>query len=105
MKYATLVEQNDWEGETWYFHFPCEDEDLLHEINTFLTNTDYSIQGGFWTEEEVDKICDRLSRTTYMKEHNKLGEVDFTPLFACKEVEEIDELLYKGGIMRLQKGS
>jgi hypothetical protein len=93
--YVTLVEDNDWEGETWRFYLPLEGNDgELRKLKRLIDDAgdeSYTLDLSPIKEEIVDARVKNLSDdTSYMAAHKK-----FEGTFKCPP--SVDDL-YKGGI-------
>jgi hypothetical protein len=100
--YAKLTEDNDWEGETWYFWIPIEGNELtLKQLEGCLTEDDqYEVDMTPVPELEVD-ILVKHSDVGYLHTHNKLaGTLKFGDEQAVLIGRDGDPL-YKGGIRDL----
>ena len=55
-KYFCFVENNDWEGETWFFYVPLEYEedalDLLYQYEEHCKKEDFENET-YWIENKV----------------------------------------------------
>lgn len=99
MQFYCLVENNDWEGETWKFYFPVEgNEKETKKLNKFIDGENYILSEKIYTEEEVDILCTEcLNHITYMPTHNKLnGKLSV-------KGKKNNNPLYKGGIRDMIK--
>ena len=100
---ATFVENNDWEGEEWYFYIPLEENkaeiewlwDRLERCNEMMQDAFY-----FADDIELDEalIFEKHTKSGYMDEHNVLdGKLDIRT-FKTMTDEELFDALYKGKI-------
>lgn len=101
--YICLIETNDWEGETWHFHFPVAgNEDAIDQLrDLFETQDDESEmeEGGSFefyhrqlTEAEVDLLCEMAIDDGYFNAHGKYkGTLDLPEELELKQ-------LYKFGL-------
>jgi hypothetical protein len=101
-KFASFVEINDYEGETWYFFIPVEgNEEAIKTLKEHLRGSE---QFGFDFDEVdeyvVDILCER-SINGYMPSHNKTHGKLVLP----DDMEDIEEILPKGGIEGLMEWS
>jgi hypothetical protein len=91
-QYLRFTEHNDWEGETWHFYIPFDDQHL-EWIKAKLSSDevfDYSYvlsEKKIYTEAEVD-ILVQNSDCGYMMEHNKVKEISID--------ENKEDPFYKG---------
>jgi hypothetical protein len=109
-RYFSILEANEWEGETWFFFIPYEKSTLstktLDDLNTYLDDTnfcapyiDYCL-----TQEEVNILLKRAGLTTsYMNDFNLLDDQvvndEIIRAFMKKYTsDEIGEMWYKGNI-------
>lgn len=104
--YAHFVEDNEWEGETWHFYFPLEEneEAMWYMIERF--DLDEGYLGNFYfdedvPEEEVDVLVKHADDTGYMAQHNKCeGRLDVEMMKKLSD-QALAEALYKGGVEKL----
>jgi hypothetical protein len=98
--YIQLVENNEWEGETWHFYIPVAgNEKAIGALSTLIQLWDqdpeepeYAISAKRLTEAQVDALVEYGSTGGYMAEHNKLaGRLDAEAIRDCGD-------LYKGSI-------
>lgn len=75
MKLLKFTERNDWEGETWNFYvwMDSETESRLREVLRIKGAGAYSLSENKYTEDQVEKLMERQSRSTYMDDHNLCG--------------------------------
>lgn len=101
MRYAVFEEDNEWEGETWAFYIPIDDNKeelnrLLYFVDALDIDSPYSMGDADSTlsEEEVDTLINH-GDAGYLPLHNKLAGKLLVP----DDLREDD--LYKGGIEKL----
>lgn len=109
MNFVKFTECNEWEGETWNFYIPYDnnakeltelaflfqkfEKDFPEDFNPYTLEINNLI-----SEFDVDDLCKQKSNTTYLNEHNKLiGKLNLA------DMTNIDDDLYKGGIERFVK--
>lgn len=97
MKFIKFVENNDHEGETWFFWLQIDgNREELSKLAEFLDEMDvsdyYTLEWNEWDEQFVDFAVEE-GGWGYMNNHNKV-----TGKFIMPEDELNDLWLYKGGI-------
>jgi hypothetical protein len=102
--FQELIEENDWEGETWSFWIPVKgNEDEIERLTTLLKDFDdngYSM-GDTATASEINVLIKHSKdECSYMERHNKLEGLLRLP---DKPGAEIVESLYKGGVCDMMK--
>jgi hypothetical protein len=101
--YATFIEDNEWEGETWRFYIPTDGNEVALQTLADLVEQDepYRLDLTPIDETTVDDRVENLADDTdYLAAHTKL-----TGTLTVPEVDREDLLdaLYKGGIADLVK--
>lgn len=102
MKFITMLEHNDWEGETWKFYLPWDGNEAAIEklIELLREDESYTFDRTLLSEKQVDARA-RRSAHGYMAYHNKcMGKLDLGVLSALSE-EELFPRIYKGEIRTL----
>jgi len=131
MNFQILIEENDWEGETWKFYIQVDgNEEAMEELSDIVSTHSEITLGDIIPESEVD-ILVKHSDSGYMAYHNKVTGVlsfpdresfemdqsiiDFAKADAEEDGEEFDieafmdeefeesKDLYKGGIFNFIK--
>lgn len=103
MNYVTLVEHNDWEGESWTFYVQLDgNEEALMALAAAIVKhemqEEYELDLTPVSECMVSYWTRRSSSDGYMASCNKVdGTLDPSTLVNLS-YEELNQLLYKGGI-------
>lgn len=97
MKFIKFTENNDHEGETWYFWLQIDgNREELSKLAEFLDEMGvsdyYTLEWNEWDEAFVD-FAVQEGGWGYMNNHNKV-----TGKFIMPEDEADEDWLYKGGI-------
>lgn len=110
MRFAKLSEDNEWEGEKWYFYVRLDDRGNIAEVTSILASavhemnrkTDYPPYEYEGEIEYSPEQCDALSNLEpgYMDYHNFIKDFDL-PKFkvALEDCDSDNDILYKGGLM------
>ena len=105
--FITFNEYNDNEGEDWNFYLPLENNTeailaLKQKLETLEMTDEYSF-GSEIPENEVDIVV-KHSREGYMDFENKVtGTMDVSKFADIDNPADLNDLLYKGGIVTLFK--
>lgn len=94
-----LTEENDWEGETWWFFIEMDDysADVLYSLVAHVGGG-YSLCPCPLTEDAARALAgSSMNRAGYMHAFTFVGPVDVSSL-ADATCAEAQEKLYKGGI-------
>lgn len=91
-----FIEDNDWEGETWYFYLLLTDYEAEYLDKLIDDNqSPYELYDCKFEENEIDVLV-KYSEEGYMPQHNKIGRPPKDILkLSFEEVEE-DDPFYKG---------
>lgn len=94
--YLRFTEENDWEGETWNFYIPIENnEAALSHLRTLIEGQNQYELGTEPFSKKTVKTLDRNSRVEYMALENRLSGILLLP----DRIDwENDDPFYKGGI-------
>lgn len=122
MKFIKFTEENEWEGETWYFYLPYDGNEvglirfatmIRHQAAETPSGIPYSFaivpentpehifEFVFFDEQTVDALVayGNDDRGMYHPAHTKVeGVFVFPEDFKPKSEEDFDSILYKGGI-------
>ena len=99
MRLLKFTERNDWEGETWNFYI-WMDSDTESRLRNSLKMSgagSYSLSKNEYTEEQVEKLMGRESRSTYMDDHNLCGVLHLPDSISFDD----EDPFYKGGIEKM----
>ena len=105
MQYIKLTEENDWEGETWNFYIPIENnKDAIKALSKKLNEFPEDIESSFTLhdstileEYDVDVLV-KHSEGGYYHQHNKMVGVIDTNTFIDVYCEDFEEKIYKGNL-------
>ena len=99
MKLLKFTERNDWEGETWNFYVWMDSttESRLRTILELDGAESYSLGEKEYTQEKVEELMERNSRSTYMNDHNLCGVLHLPDVIDFND----NDPFYKGGIEKL----
>jgi hypothetical protein len=103
-RFVEIIEDNDWEGETWSFWIPEEgNEQALKMLEVILQAKDCEHRvGDTLPENELDVLIKHSrSECSYLPRHSKLEGALSLP--ESDDHEEIRGSLYKGGIRDMVK--
>jgi hypothetical protein len=103
MQYIKYQEHNSWEGETWNFYIPTKgNEEALKLLKEKFVNipSPHKIFDKIFDEKTVDMFVEQ-SECGYMSFHNKMeGKIDINS-FLSLNIQELEELLYKGNLEKI----
>lgn len=107
-KYFCISEQNEHEGETWYFLFSYDDDerwsDIFDRLDEILIDSSWEIRSNRQSKYDVDVLLNGPESTYYMNEYNMRGYVTYDAIkkfVSCKEcISDVleENAWYKGSI-------
>lgn len=105
MTWLALIENNNWEGETWTFFFPVPDDEMsqaveLAELLDHCSELEIDVDTEY-EERDIDVLIRHDPERGYMAAYHKLDPLDFTRLLEMSG-EDLASALYKGGIQEFQ---
>lgn len=101
-RYLRFTEDNDWEGESWFFYLPIEgNEASLEHLRALIAESDwYSLSDATFSKRSVKTIV-KHSQCGYMKYENRARGVFKPPV----DIDWTDEDPFnKGGILDFFSG-
>lgn len=108
--YFSVIENNDWEGETWRFHFPVpKDLAAIGRLRKHLAEDEYTTESHEVPEKllkdsEVEVLVENDPNHGYMAGHHLCGPLNIDAILALKG-EDLMQALYKGQVRKFeQKG-
>jgi hypothetical protein len=104
MNYYRIIENNEWEGESWEFFLKEEGNEkfikkLKEALEKFGADHDLgiSIEEELVPEFEVDVLV-KYRKSNYMYSHNKVDKVLDPKTIKTKKYEDFTDCIYKGGL-------
>jgi hypothetical protein len=100
--YAAFIERNEWEGETWRFYIPTDDNEeaigrLREHLEMEAATDEFDLSHEEFDDDEVRVLVDHTSEG-YMAAHQRLEGLLLVEVLLSKHGEDLSRALYKGGI-------